>query len=77
MRLANVTLSYRLPHNLGVLSKVISGARVYVSGDNLCTWFASDWKGYSDIDIYGVQGYSSYPSIPTPRSFTVGANITF
>ena len=76
VRLANVTLSYRLPSNLGLLSKVISGAKVYVSGDNLFTWFSSDWKGYDDIDIYGVQGYNSYPSIPTPRSFTVGVNVT-
>lgn len=76
VRLANVTLSYRLPSNLGLLSKVISGAKVYVSGDNLFTWFSSDWKGYDDIDIYGVQGYNAYPSIPTPRSFTVGVNVT-
>lgn len=77
VRLANVTLSYRLPSNLGILSKVITGGKIYVSGDNLATWFSDDWKGYNDIDIYGVQGYSSYPSIPTPRSFTVGANLTF
>lgn len=77
VRLANVTLSYQLPHNLGIFSNVISGAKVYVSGDNLLTWFASNWKGFDDLDIYGVQGYNAYPPIPTPRSFTIGANITF
>ena len=76
-KLANVTLSYTLPSNLGIVSKVIKGGRLYVSGDNLLTWFSSDWKGYNDFDIYGIQGYGNYPSIPTPRSFTFGASLTF
>jgi TonB-linked SusC/RagA family outer membrane protein len=77
IKLQNVTLSYRLPKNLGFLSKYISGGRVYISGDNLLTWFSDDWKGYDDIDIFGVQGYANSLEIPTPRSFTFGLSLTF
>ena len=79
VKLKTITLSYTLPKNLGVFSKVISGAKLWVSADNLCTWFADKgYKGYDDIDIYGVQGYKTYPySFPTPRTFSIGANLTF
>lgn len=78
IKIKNITLSYTLPKNLGIFSKVISNARVWASVDNLATWFAdSDYKGYDDIDIFGVEGYNNYPAIPNPRTFTLGANITF
>ena len=79
VKLKTITLSYTLPKNLGVFSKVISGAKLWVSADNLCTWFADKgYKGYDDIDIYGVQGYKTYPYLfPTPRTFSIGANLTF
>lgn len=79
VKLKTITLSYTLSKNLGVFSKVISGAKLWVSADNLCTWFADKgYKGYDDIDIYGVQGYKTYPySFPTPRTFSIGANLTF
>ncbi len=73
----NITLGYTLPKKLGFVSNVVSGCRVFVSADNLYRWFADDWKGFDDIDIYGVQGYSKYPSIPTGRTFSVGAKLTF
>lgn len=79
IKLKNITLSYTLPRNLGVFSKAISGAKVWVSADNICTWFADKgYKGYDDIDIYGIQGYKTYPySYPTPRTFSLGFNLTF
>jgi len=77
IKLKNITLSYTLPKDLGFFSKAITGCRVYGSADNLLTWFADDWKGYEDTDIYGVQGYSNYPSCPTGRSWTLGINVTF
>ena len=53
VKLKTITLSYTLPKNLGVFSKVISGAKLWVSADNLCTWFADKgYKGYDDIDIW-------------------------
>jgi len=77
IRLKNITLSYTLPNNLGAFSKIVSGCKIYASGDNLLTWFSDDWKGYDDIDIFGVQGYSQYPSCPTGRSWSLGINLTF
>ena len=77
IKLKNITLSYTLPKDLGFFSKAITGCRVYGSAENLLTWFADDWKGYEDTDIYGVQGYSKYPSCPTGRSWTLGINVTF
>lgn len=77
IRLKNVTLSYTLPNNLGHFSKIVTGCRVFASADNLFTFFKDDWKGYDDIDIFGVQGYSGYPSSATGRSCTLGVNFTF
>ncbi len=79
IKLKTITLSYTLPKNLGLFSKVVAGAKVWVSADNLCTWFADkDYKGYDDLDIFGIHAYKMYPySFPTPRTFTIGANLTF
>lgn len=78
INLKNITFSYALPTDLGALSGVISGGRIYVSGDNLSTWFSDKgYKGYNDIDIFGVQGYSLYPSMPVPRTISAGINLTF
>jgi hypothetical protein len=71
-KVKNITLSYTLPY-----IRVFSGAKVWASVDNLFTFFADDYKGYDDIDIYGVHGYSLYPSTPTPRTVSIGANVTF
>ncbi|MDR2810230.1 MAG: TonB-dependent receptor [Tannerellaceae bacterium] len=72
LKVKNITLSYTLPN-----VKFLSNAKVWCSVDNLYTLFADDYKGYDDIDIYKVEGYSLYPSTPTPRTISVGANITF
>lgn len=78
IRVKNITLAYTLPKSLGAFSKAISNAKVWMSVDNLGAWFAdSDYKGYADIDIFGVQGYALYPSIPNPKTVTLGVNITF
>ncbi len=77
-KVKNITLGYTLPKQLGPVSNVLTSARVWVSVDNLYTWFTdSGYKGYDDIDIYGVQGYRIYSSIPMPRTFSIGANLTF
>ncbi|MBP1614838.1 MAG: TonB-dependent receptor [Bacteroidetes bacterium] len=77
VRLKNVTLSYTLPTNLGHFSKIVNGCKVFASADNVFTLFKDDWKGYDDIDIFGVQGYSKYPAAATGRSCTFGVNFTF
>lgn len=76
LKLKNITLSYNLPR-IPKFSDVVSSARVFLSVDNLATCFFSDYQGYGDLDIYGVQGYQLYPVIPTPRTWTLGVNVTF
>lgn len=77
-KLKNITLSYTLPSKLGFVSRFLTSARVWVSADNLYTIFTDKgYKGFDDIDIFGVQGYSAYPSIPIPRTFSLGFNLTF
>ena len=79
VKLKNVTLSYSLPKSLLKKTRILSGARVYVNADNLVTVFADKrYKGYDDIDIFGVGGYDAYPNyIPLSRTFTFGVNLTF
>lgn len=77
IKLKNITLSYTLPSRLGTISNVLRGAKVFVSADNLFTWFKDDWKGYDDIDIFGVGGYNDETAIPVPRTFTMGFNLNF
>ncbi|MDR2859626.1 MAG: TonB-dependent receptor [Mediterranea sp.] len=76
-KVKNVTLSYTLPRNLGEFSKVFSNAKLWASADNLYTIFTSDYKGYDDLDIYGIHGYRLYPITPAPRTLSIGANLTF
>ncbi len=77
IKLKNVTLSYTLPSNLKPVSKVLKGAKVFVSADNLFTWFKDDWKGYDDLDVFGIGGYNTLTAIPLPRTFTMGFNLNF
>ena len=52
---------------------------MYVNADNLFTVFKDKrYKGYDDIDIFGVGGYDAYANyIPLSRTFTFGVNLTF
>ena len=76
LKVKNITLSYTLPR-IPCLANAVSSARVFASVDNLATWFMSDYQGYDDLDVYGVHGYRLYPATPTPRTWTVGVNVTF
>ena len=80
LKLKNVNLSYTFPKKLiNNLGGIISGIRVYANADNLFTVFADKgYKGYDDIDIFGIGGYDEYASyIPLSRTYTFGVNITF
>lgn len=78
-KLKNVNLSYSLPKSLLKKTGILSGVRFFVNADNLLTIFADKgYKGYDDIDIFGVGGYEQYANyIPLSRTFTLGVNITF
>ncbi len=77
IKLKNVNLSYTLPKKIFGSQKILSGVKVYFNADNLFTWFKSDWKGYDDLDIYGVGGYNDLVTMPLSRTFTFGLNLTF
>ena len=79
LKLKNVNLSYSLPKNVTRKLGIIDGLRVYVNADNLFTVFKDkDYRGYDDIDIFGVGGYDAYPYyVPISRTYTMGVNITF
>jgi len=73
-KIANVELGYNLKD--AWFKGVVSGVRVYVSGQNLAT--LSKYKGYN-IDYAGgvfTPGYN-YCSFPTPRTFMVGVHASF
>ena len=79
LKLKNVNLSYSLPKNVLKNTKVLSGVRFYVNVDNVFTVFKDKgYKGYDDIDIFGIGGYDAYANyIPLSRTYTLGVNITF
>ena len=73
-KIANVELGYNLPDKW--FKDVISGVRVYVSGQNLAT--ISKYRGYN-IDFAGgtfTPGYN-YCSYPTPMTVMFGVNLSF
>ena len=78
MRIQNLTVGYTLPARIS--SKVyISNLRVWVSAQNLYTF--SGYSGYDpEVGVYNNQitlmnvDMGHYPN---PRTFSVGANVTF
>jgi TonB-linked SusC/RagA family outer membrane protein len=73
-KLANIELGYNMPDKW--FGGVVTGARVYVSAQNLYT--LTGYKGYN-VDYAGgtfTPGYN-FCSFPTPRSFMVGLHFTF
>ena len=77
-RLRNVTLSYDLPQNL--IKKVrMSGARVYVSADNLFTYTrfsGMDPEVNLEVGSYSLPGMYS-DIYPVPMSVVMGIDIKF
>ena len=73
-KIANVELGYNIPDK--VFKGVISGARVYVSAQNLYTF--TGYKGYN-VDFAGgtfTPGYN-FCSFPSARSFMAGILFSF
>ncbi|WP_339706402.1 SusC/RagA family TonB-linked outer membrane protein [uncultured Kriegella sp.] len=77
IRLSNITLAYRFPKNL--LEKLsIQSLRIYGNVRNVAVW-APHWDFYdpepTDIDGRNSNGTTN-PSLPTPRFFTVGIDLS-
>jgi hypothetical protein len=73
-KIANVELGYNIPNK--VFGGYITGARIYVSAQNLLT--ITGYKGYNVDYAPGVftPGYN-YCSYPSARSFMCGVNFSF
>lgn len=71
LRFKNVVLSYNFPKNILSSTKVFSGARVYVQGQNIYTW--TKWTGFDPEDDNNIASYE----YPTPTIVTVGLNVNF
>jgi len=80
LKLKSLNLSYSLPQSIVAKTNgILSSVKFFANADNIATWFKEkDYKGYDDIDIFGVGGYDAYPYyIPLSRTYTFGVNITF
>ena len=82
LRLKNITIGYNLPASWLKKTKVLSGARIYVTGTDLweTTRIKDGWDPEAEAgkmdggkykEISGVKRY------PFTRNFTFGANLTF
>ncbi|MCF6401606.1 TonB-dependent receptor [Chitinophaga filiformis] len=81
LRLKTLTLGYNLPSDLLGHTQVLSGARLYVLGQNLWTVTKKEFRGADpEVSLYGsnaqVAGESSF-SLPQPKTITVGVNLVF
>ncbi len=76
MKLDNATLSY----NIGNIGKVIKGASIYITGQNL--FIITKYSGFdpevnTDKSINGVTSFGiEYSPYPTARSFLAGINFS-
>ena len=77
-RLRTLTLAYGLPESwLGRAG--ITGARVYVTGQNLATW--TDYSGFnpdvSSISVGNVNRGVAVGAYPLAKSVTFGVNLSY
>ena len=70
-RMRNVTVSYRF-NSFRLGKHQITGARVFVQGQNLLTW--SEFRGYDPEVASGIMTGAQYPAL---KAITFGANVTF
>ncbi len=81
--LRDITLGYTLPSKTARKIK-LSNVRLYVSGQNLAMWWASDYRGINPEARMKTDNYSS-PLIdgyqrggfPVQRTISAGLNVTF
>jgi TonB-linked SusC/RagA family outer membrane protein len=78
LRIQNVTLGYNFPKQLIKKAK-LSAARLFISGQNLYTF--TKYSGY-DPELGSFNNNALYTNVdngnyPNPRTFTIGANLTF
>ena len=72
LRFRDLTFAYNFPETVLTRSKVVSSARIFVTGQNLWIW--TKWRG--------MDPEAGYPNInlnefPNPRSITAGLQVRF
>ena len=76
IRLANLTLGYRLPERL---VRGVSNARLFVTGQNL--WLSTDYTGFDpEVNSFGGDARArgiDLGGYPRARVWNFGANVTF
>jgi hypothetical protein len=81
LRLKTLSLGYNVPSGLLNSTRILSGARLYVMGQNLWTVKDKNFRGADpEVSQYGANAQvagESYYSLPQPKSITVGANLVF
>ncbi len=71
LRFRNLRLSYSIPSKIIERTKIFSGLRIYAQGQNLYTW--TKYTGFDPEDSNNIATYE----YPTPRTFTLGVDISF
>lgn len=76
LRWKNLTLGYTLPENIVSKAK-IERVRLFLSGENLCTW--SKLPGFYKVDpeIAGRSGNGGGIGYSLQRTYSFGVNVTF
>ncbi len=79
VKLRNVTLSYALPSNILARTKVITGASIAITGNNL--WLSTKYSGYdpesSSFSSGSISdGFAGF-TYPATRSYLVSLNLSF
>lgn len=85
MRIQNITLGYKINEKLLASSKVIKGARIYTSVQNLATF--TKYSGSNpEVSRNTISGNAvsnalvpgeDFTNYPLPRTFILGVNLTF
>jgi hypothetical protein len=78
LRIQNISLAYNLPHKWA-RKAYIQNAKVYFNVQNVYTF--TNYSGY-DPEIGAYNQSALYQNIdrgryPTPRTYTIGLNLTF
>ena len=74
IRLDNISFSYSVPQQL-VRKYSMEGLRIYGSVRNVFVW-AHDWDYWDPEQYQNIYDDNNWTSGPTPRTFTIGVNLT-
>lgn len=78
LRLKSITLNYYVPESLLRKTKVLSSAKIYISGSNL--WTITDYSGFDPEASMGKDATAAGVDrgvYPSAKGFVVGLDLTF